>query len=118
MVREATRGRQYQVVIADPPSFSRPSSKESWSLDEALGDLLDAIEKVLAPGGELFLCSHAYELGAEVMANLVYDRLGSAISLTSCRSLLLAEEASPRVLPSGFLVIARRQQEVVAVQSK
>lgn len=107
--REVKRGNTYEVVIADPPSFSRVSAQEEWSLDQVLADLVSLLVQVVAPEQHtIFLTSHHFESGGHVMANLLWDAYGRKKAVTiETRELAINESASPRVLPAGFLVQAR-----------
>lgn len=104
--KEKNRERRYDLLIADPPSFSRISSKETWNLDDIFVNLLSAIEAVLAPGGMVVLTSHRFELGEQVMENLVYDTFHTEVQVRSS-TLSLKEVSSPRRLPAGFLSLVR-----------
>ncbi len=55
----ARRGRQFDVVVCDPPSFGR-SSNGIFRLEKDLSSLLQQIDKVLAQDG-LMLLSNNYE---------------------------------------------------------
>ena len=101
--RLANKGEKFEVVIADPPSFSRPSKNTQWQLEEYLPQLLTDLSKIIAPSATIFLTSHLYELGAEVMANLCVDTLGDKIKIQTT-NLTIQEAKSPRKLPAGFLV--------------
>lgn len=104
--KEKNRERRYDLVIADPPSFSRVSSKETWNLDDIFLDLLSAIEGVMSPQGRAILTSHRFELGEQVMENLVWDTFGRSIEVSSS-ALSLKESNSPRRLPAGYLSVVR-----------
>ena len=55
----AKRGRRFDIVVCDPPSFAR-ASQGVFSLKKDLADLLRQIDEVLEPGG-LVLLSTNYE---------------------------------------------------------
>lgn len=101
--RLANKGEKFEMIIADPPSFSRPSKNTQWQLEEYLPQLLGDISKIITPSATIFLTSHLYELGAEVMANLCVDTLGDKVKIQTT-NLTIHEAASPRNLPAGFLV--------------
>ena len=46
--REKRRGRKYDAVIMDPPSYGRGPSGEIWKLEQQLGELLTDIGSVLS----------------------------------------------------------------------
>lgn len=103
--REVKRGREYDIVVADPPSFSRISEREEWNLEEVLAPMIADIARLLAgDAGALFLTNHHFESGGHVMANLVRDGFAGRAATVETRELLLKESDSDRVLPAGFLV--------------
>lgn len=107
--KEVRREKQYDLIIADPPSFSRVSDKETWDLDVILPELCELLTQLLCPaGGLLYFTSHLVELGGAVAANLLRDFLPEEVEL-SVEPLFIAEANSQRVLPAGQLVRVERQ---------
>lgn len=106
--REAKRGNRYDLVIADPPSFSRPSSRAQWQLNEVIVPLIDGILRVLADNGSVCLTSHSYELGSVVLQNLLLDGAADAIRCGEARQLVIPEKKGERGVPAGFLVWAQK----------
>lgn len=106
--REVKRGNRYDLVIADPPSFSRPTAKAQWQLIEVVEQLIRAILRVVAEEGEICMTSHSYELGNVVLQNLISDEVKGTINFLESRQLVVGEaERSGRIsrgLPAGFLV--------------
>lgn len=104
--RLAKKGQRFDVIIADPPSFSRLSAKKTWSLDDVAPHLVELLVAVLSPEqGELFLTSHHFELGAHTLANLLSDQLGSEPgATTTITGLAVQEDRTTRTLPASFLV--------------
>ncbi len=49
VAREARRGRHYDGIVLDPPSFGRDPRGRSWRLEDRLESLLAACATVLAP---------------------------------------------------------------------
>jgi 23S rRNA (cytosine1962-C5)-methyltransferase len=108
LARQAKKGQRYDVIIADPPSFSRVTPKKTWSLDEVSRELVELLVAVLDPNhGELFLTSHHFELGAHTFRNLLSDSLGDKPHSIKLGELAMQEKDSPRILPAGFLVHTR-----------
>lgn len=106
--RQAKKGQRYDIIIADPPSFSRVTAKKTWSLDEVSQELVRLLISVLASkGGELFLTSHHFELGAHTFRNLLIDELGDTPHTIELGDLSMNEATSERILPAGFLVRVR-----------
>ena len=104
--RELRRGNTYHIIIADPPSFSRISPKEEWTLETVLSSFIRDLAKLLVPQHHaLFLTSHHFESGGMVMANLLLDSLNDGESEVRSRELAIKEHATERRLPAGFLVV-------------
>ncbi len=104
---EIRRGKKYDLVIADPPSFSRISNSKSWQLEEVLEPLIDKMVKVSSDtSAHIFLTSHQYEYGDAVLYNLLLDAIGGRQISLGHEPLYLREANSDRILPSGYLVQA------------
>lgn len=105
--RELKRGVQYDIVVADPPSFGRLSKTKSWKLEDLVHDFLQTCAKLLKPSSHaLYLTCHHAALGPEVLSNLVRDHFPQ--DSISARSLGLPEADTRRILPAGHLVVSRR----------
>ena len=106
--REVKRGNRYDLVIADPPSFSRPTAKAQWQLIEVVEQLIGAILRVVSPEGEVCMTSHSYELGNVILRNLISDKAEGPVNFLESRQLVIGEaqrnRRAPRGLPAGFLV--------------
>ncbi len=70
--REIRRGRQYEAVIMDPPSFGRGPRREVWKMEEQLYNLVVTCMKVLAPH-PLFFLINSYTTG--LAPTLLYNIL-------------------------------------------
>lgn len=60
--REIRRGKKYDAVIMDPPSYGRGPNGEVWKLEQQLGELLTEIEKLLSDEA-LFFFLNSYTGG-------------------------------------------------------
>ena len=60
--REIRRGRRYDAVIMDPPSYGRGPSGEVWKLEENLWPFVELAAKVLSPQ-PLFFLINSYTTG-------------------------------------------------------
>ena len=60
--REIKRGRRYDAVIMDPPSYGRGPSGEIWKLEENLWQLAEAVSDALS-GNPLFVLISSYTSG-------------------------------------------------------
>ncbi len=70
--REIRRGKTYDAIIMDPPSFGRGPSGELWKIEQQLDDLLTLTEGVLG-ANPLFYLINSYTTGLQptVIKNLL-----------------------------------------------
>lgn len=70
--REIRRGKKYDVIILDPPSYGRGPNGEMWKLENNLFDFLKECSKVLSEK-PLFVLLNSYTTGlqASVLKNLL-----------------------------------------------
>ena len=70
--REIKRGRRYDAIIMDPPTYGRGSTGELWRLEDHLWDLLQECKQVLSDR-PLFFLINAYtaRLSPTVILNLL-----------------------------------------------
>ncbi len=77
--REIRRGRRYDVVIMDPPSYGRGPGGEVWKLEDQVYPLLQLCTKVLSDDPLLFLLnSYTTGLSPSVMAYLLRVTVGAS----------------------------------------
>ncbi len=62
LAREARRGRTYDGIIMDPPSYGRGPNGEVWKLEDNIYDLLTAAASLLSDNA-LFLLVNLYTTG-------------------------------------------------------
>lgn len=63
--REIRRGKKYDVIILDPPSYGRGPNGEMWKLENNLFDFLKECSKVLSEK-PLFVLLNSYTTGLQV----------------------------------------------------
>ncbi len=98
------RGKKYDAIILDPPSFGRGPNGEKWKIEDSVCDLIELVAKLLSDK-PLFVCLNSYTTGLQptVMKNIL------TLSLPSCEidsdeiGLKTAEEI---VLPQGCTAFA------------
>ena len=73
--REIRRGRKYDAIILDPPSFGRGPNGETWKIEDNLFALVEETRALLSDN-PLFYLINSYTTGLQptVMANML--RLG------------------------------------------
>jgi len=105
MGREHRKGNLYDIIIIDPPSFSRVSKNNSWTLEEKAPDIVALMLNVLNPkAGAVFFTNHSTASTSDVVRNIsldMYDDKGVEISI---ESLSLPEKSTSRLLPAGSLI--------------
>ncbi|MDR3551485.1 MAG: class I SAM-dependent methyltransferase [Clostridia bacterium] len=75
--REARRGRFYDAVIMDPPSFGRGPGGEVWKLEEQIFSLLELCKGVVSENPLFFMLnSYTTGLSPSVMAYLLGVTVG------------------------------------------
>jgi 23S rRNA (cytosine1962-C5)-methyltransferase len=80
VAREVRRGRTYDGVVLDPPTYGHGSSGAAWRLESDLPVLLDDVDRLLAPNGFLLLTAHAealdpFALGSFIGSNVEVGEL-------------------------------------------
>lgn len=106
MAREARKGSAYDLIIIDPPSFSRVSKNNTWTLDEKAPEIVQLVLSVLNPSaGVVYFTNHSSASTSEVARNIALDTFRDEGVEISIQSLSLDEEHSPRRLPAGSLIV-------------
>jgi 23S rRNA (cytosine1962-C5)-methyltransferase len=106
MAREQRKDSRYDVVIIDPPSFSRVSKSNTWTLDEKAPDIVKLVLGVLTPeAGVVFFTNHSSASTSDVARNIALDTFADRDVSISIHQLALQEEFSPRRLPAGSLIV-------------
>ncbi len=101
--REIRRGRRYDAVIMDPPSYGRGPSGEVWKLEENLWDFVELTARVLSDQPLFFLInSYTTGLAPSVLTYLLESILtGRYGGSTRSEELGLPVTASGLILPCG-----------------
>jgi len=101
--REIRRGRRYDAIIMDPPSYGRGPRGEVWKLEDALYSLVDELKDVLS-GKPLFFLLNSYTTGfsSQVSANILELALkGRYGGKVTCGEVGLPIDGTSLVLPCG-----------------
>ena len=101
--REARRGRTYDAVIMDPPTYGRGSGGEMWRLEDHLWELLVECRAILSDQ-PLFLLINAYtaRLSTTVVVNLLAELLGDHGGEITGGEVGLPIQADGKILPCGI----------------
>jgi 23S rRNA (cytosine1962-C5)-methyltransferase len=103
VAREIRRGRRYDGIVLDPPSYGKGPQGEKWILEEEMLNMLNLLMQVTSesPRFVLFTC-HTLGFSPPLMRNLLLpwaDRHGGKID---AGTMTIASPHCPWVLPSGF----------------
>lgn len=76
VAREIKRGKRYDAVIMDPPSYGRGPNGEMWKLEDNLYDFVKMTSEVLSDN-PLFFLINSYTTGLQptVIANVLHKAL-------------------------------------------
>ncbi len=66
--REARRGRRYDGIVLDPPSYGHGTGGAAWRLEDHLSGLLATVRTILEPGGFALLTAHTPGFGPDRLA--------------------------------------------------
>ncbi len=103
--REKKRGRTYDAIILDPPSFGRGPNGEKWKIEEGISELCELIADLLSDN-PLFVCLNSYTTGLQptVMANILKLTLPDNAVITADEIGIATSEGL--VLPQGCTAFA------------
>ena len=98
--REIRRGRRYDAVLLDPPSFGRGKGGELYKIEHALLETLELVKKVLSEHPcFVYLTSHTPGFSPNVLKNLIHQLLGQGV--VECGEMLLTGSPETYPVPSG-----------------
>ncbi len=104
--REVKRGRKYDAIIMDPPSFGRGAGGEVWKIEDDIFGLVKETADLLSDN-PLFYLINSYTTGLQptVMANILKLGVGASSEILADEIGLLTEEKGI-VLPAGASAFA------------
>ena len=101
--REIRRGRKYDAIIMDPPSYGRGKNGEVWQFENNIADLVELCTKVLSDDPLFFLInSYTTGISAKVLENILYLNMKSVKGTISSGEIGLPMKDSKLVLPCGI----------------
>jgi 23S rRNA (cytosine1962-C5)-methyltransferase len=101
--RELKRGRRYDAIIMDPPTYGRGSTGEMWKLEDNLWELLSECRALLSDHPE-FLLINAYtaRLSPTVVGNLLTELMHGRGGTITAGEVGLPIRVDGKVLPCGI----------------
>lgn len=98
--REHRRGRRYDAILLDPPSFGRGPKGEVWKVEESVVELLEACRDLLSDDAKfLLLTMYNLEASALMLGNLVTDLMKARGGAVSVGELVQTREPDGLFLP-------------------
>ncbi|WP_438482346.1 class I SAM-dependent methyltransferase [Oleiharenicola lentus] len=101
--REIKRGRKYDAIIMDPPTYGRGSTGEMWKLEDHLWALLNECKQILTDQ-PVFVLINAYtaRLSPTVVVNLLAGLMAGAGGRITGGEIGLPIQRDKKVLPCGI----------------
>jgi 23S rRNA (cytosine1962-C5)-methyltransferase len=101
--REVKRGRKYDAIIMDPPSFGHGPNDEVWKIEEHFLELMKLCRDVLSDD-PLFVLINGYTAGYSPIAyqNNLMDMMEGYGGTIEIGELAIEESHSKRLLPAGI----------------
>jgi 23S rRNA (cytosine1962-C5)-methyltransferase len=101
--RELKRGKKYDAIIMDPPTYGRGATGEMWKLEEHLWPLLTECRALLSEQ-PLFFLINAYtaRLSPTVVANLLAELMHARGGTITAGEVGLPIQCDGKVLPCGI----------------
>ncbi|MCU0871409.1 MAG: class I SAM-dependent methyltransferase [Pirellulaceae bacterium] len=101
--RETRRGRRYEAVILDPPSYGHGPQGTAWKIERDLDSLLSRCAEVLAePPAFVLLTCHTPALGPSRLKRVLASSLAAGDERSVRVQPLFLPTADGRQLPSGL----------------
>ncbi|PWM01947.1 MAG: SAM-dependent methyltransferase [Clostridiales bacterium] len=102
VLREQRRGRQYEGILMDPPSYGRGPGGEMWKIEENLYPLVAECCKLLSPEARFFLInSYTTGLAPTVLSNVLQAALPGRGGRIEAGEVGLPISRGTLVLPCG-----------------
>jgi 23S rRNA (cytosine1962-C5)-methyltransferase len=105
--REIRRGKKYDGIVMDPPSYGRGSGGEIWKLEDSIYDLVELCSQVLTDE-PLFFLLNSYTTGlspavmAYILDSILVNKFGGNVSSDEIG---LPVSTSRKALPCGSTAI-------------
>jgi 23S rRNA (cytosine1962-C5)-methyltransferase len=101
--REIKRGRKYDAIIMDPPSFGHGPKDELWKIEEHFLELMQLCKEILSDE-PLFVLINGYTAGYSPIAyqNNLNDMMQGHNGTVEIGELVIEQSAGNRLLPCGI----------------
>lgn len=103
VAREARRGRRYDGVVLDPPSYGHGAKGgRRWEIGNDLRPLLAMSARILNDDGFMLLTAHSENLGPDGLGRALRDACGSSAGTVETGELALTATAGGRTVLSAY----------------
>lgn len=107
VAREIRRGRKYDAIILDPPSYGRGPNGEVWKIENKIYGLLTMLKQLLSEAPLFFaLNSYTSGLSPETMKYLVGVTIADSFDNLFCDEIGLTVSKTNFELPCGNTALA------------
>ena len=101
--REIRRGKKYDAIVMDPPSYGRGKNGEVWQFENNIADLVELCMQVLSDDPLFFLInSYTTGISSRVLANLLELNMKNHKGKITAGEIGLPMKNSNLVLPCGI----------------
>ncbi|MCH2155747.1 MAG: class I SAM-dependent methyltransferase [Opitutales bacterium] len=98
--REVRRGRQYDAVLLDPPSFGRGPKNELWKVEQGIIELLETCRQVMGPSPKMMLLTmYNLEASSLMLHHLLARLFGQRKGSIEVGELVLKQSSDGLLLP-------------------
>ncbi len=108
--REIKRGRRYDCIIMDPPSFGHGPKDELWKIEESFLELMKLCKEILSDN-PLFVVINGYTAGYSPITyeNNLKEMMEGKAGVIEIGELAIEESSSARLLPCGIFAKWQRK---------
>ena len=108
--REIKRGRRYDCIIMDPPSFGHGPKDELWKTEESFLELMKLCKEILSDN-PLFVVINGYTAGYSPITyeNNLKEMMEGKAGVIEIGELAIEESSSARLLPCGIFAKWQRK---------
>ena len=102
--KEIRRGRKYDAIVMDPPSFGHGPKDELWKIESNFLELMELCKEILSDK-PVFVLINGYTAGYSPIAyqNNLMDMTDGVNGQIEIGELAIEEKFSKRLLPAGIL---------------
>ena len=106
MLREHRRGKKYDAIIMDPPSFGRGPGGEVWNIENKLSEFMEACQNILSDSPAFLLfTTHSPGFSALTLENMLRTYLPPCKTGTfETGEMFIPDTSTGLNLPNGFFV--------------